>query len=394
MNYKLIIVSFVVFYSCGISAQNINNLRNQFSNELSYAFLIDYSHCKSINNAEKKGIENYKYLYSKFWETNTNQDSLLVLDARTLEFFNRKANNWSGAGKKAHLDLMNAIDKIDFNNANLDTLNQLIRTKIIKCNRIKYYSDSIINKYSIKIKLKIVQNKKDSISKNLMKNTINSSLTKKKSQSSFNSSNIWFWSAIGVLLLLLILLSIKFIDYIIKLRNENKGLKKELKILKKEIENSNKQIDNEEPKSEIFLFSGGSIQKTIKQPYTTNVNHIEEKNSNIVTNIDTTLKSQVYKYLAFPDEEKRFYAPEATSEPVVDTFYKIDEEMVLTLFENPDSNTLSNALDFLDTKIKRVCIIKNNRGKNHKNIKMIKPGKVYKSGDDYNVTVKIEVMYV
>lgn len=99
-------------------------------------------------------------------------------------------------------------------------------------------------------------------------------------------------------------------------------------------------------------------------------------------------------YLSSPDQEKTFFAPEATVTPNPNTIYEIVNNSELRLYDRISEQTMRLAMNSSELLIKRVCEVVNARENHHQKFEMVSSGKVTKENDDIVVVEKAKVKFV
>lgn len=207
------------------------------------------------------------------------------------------------------------------------------------------------------------------------------------------NNNILLITSLVILLVLFFGLILKYLA----LKKRHKLLKLTLETTKKHVEWYSSQVQKHViPQTELVK---DTLSENSKENISPSVELTINANENKMDNIDDEnlkeneilIQENVY-YLPFPDKEKTYYAPEASSVPKADTFYKIEEENLL-IYDNISTEQMNAAMNFVENHIKRVCVIQNAREPFHTKVIMISPGKVIRKADDYLVTDKIRVLY-
>lgn len=98
-------------------------------------------------------------------------------------------------------------------------------------------------------------------------------------------------------------------------------------------------------------------------------------------------------FLGAPDNEKVFYAPEATQTPNANTLFVIGHTMNLSLYPNINPLAMKSAMNSVEIHIKRVCDILNKKEPQHSKIIMLEPGEVAKEREDFLVINKMKVKF-
>lgn len=195
---------------------------------------------------------------------------------------------------------------------------------------------------------------------------------------------------INIIVLLLILVVIYLIWRLDRLSSEIKRLKSKTHKIQRKLDEydvrSNMDIPALKP-AEKQDQKGGTEEKEIA---------VEDPLTEIVWKMDKRLEPEEEAvnvfYLASPDKERAFYAPEATVVPDNQTLYVIKDN-VLELYDRADNRAMESAINFFEIMIKRVCDVSNSKEAHHSKIVMVQPGRVFKENDDFVVTDKIKVMF-
>lgn len=183
---------------------------------------------------------------------------------------------------------------------------------------------------------------------------------------------------------------------------KNNSLKKEKKPMSHTTEHENVQKDHQDN-----IHASNNVISTPEyndNPLTTNNSENVEEAEIISPTLDLSPHSSTerdametiekqFLYLKAPDDEKAFYAPEATETPDHETVYAL-EGTELKLFAGMKASTMNTVMASSDIYIKRVCQIINVKEPQHTQFVMVDPGEVIKENEDFVVTKKMKVKYI
>lgn len=109
--------------------------------------------------------------------------------------------------------------------------------------------------------------------------------------------------------------------------------------------------------------------------------------------VNTEIANEFPVFLGAPDNEKVFYAPEATQIPNANTLFVIGHTMKLSLHNNINPLAMKSAMNSVEIHVKRVCEILNKKEPQHSKIVMLEPGEVAKENEDFLVINKMKVKF-
>lgn len=387
-----------------------NHFESNLINELGFVYM-NHCYCESditIGNREQEGILRYDSLYSKYWlKDNIIQSNDSLFD-KTKEFFSLPANNWSGEGK----EFFNLLVSVK-NNSSTASFYEKYYSVISE----NYKNSCLLESIALKLNeydefISNPEAKNQNAESYLVKSDKNTKKTENLDSvemaetAHFNVWKVLFY--VSVLVLIILIVYHFFLISRLKAKNgklKNKSEESRNKLVQIEKSNQNLGKQNKDLKERVSSLENKNdeLEEIISKLNTEleskkDVRSLKGTSKSSEMDSDNTLEQESLEkdkilYLSFPDDEKRFYLPEATESPTSKTFYVLRNERILELYDKVSSDTMLDAMHVVEIRVERVCDLVNVKEDSSQKIIMQSPGKAEKDGEFLRVTEKIQVKY-